>query len=87
MDIVIKKPNEEELNEVKNWPIWEKEESNFDWYYSDQEKCYFLEGEVEIEMPDASKVKIEKGDMVIFPQGLDCKWHIYKKVKKHYKFG
>ncbi len=38
-------------------------------------------------MPNGNKVKIKKSDMVIFPQGLSCKWHIYKKVKKHYKFG
>ena len=88
MSIEVKKPSQEELANlgVGTWPIWEKEASSFDWHYSSQEVCYFLEGEVEIEMASGEKVKIEKGDLATFPQGLSCKWHIKIKVKKHYSF-
>ena len=88
MDVEVRKPTQKELEEmgVKSWPIWEKEESTFDWYYDSKENCYFLEGEVEVKLPSGKCVKIEKGDFASFPQGLSCTWHIKKKVKKHYNF-
>lgn len=89
MDIVVKKPAKEELSNLKveSWPIWQKEESKFDWYYDEKETCFFLEGDVEVSTKDGKIVKFGKGDLVIFPQGLSCTWNIKKKVKKHYNFG
>ncbi|MCQ9206077.1 MAG: cupin domain-containing protein [Omnitrophica bacterium] len=89
MDIEVKTPTEEDLKKlgVRNWPVWQKEESIFDWYYEEKEVCYFLEGNVEVEIPGGRTVKIVKGNLAIFPKGLKCKWHIKKKVKKHYNFG
>jgi uncharacterized cupin superfamily protein len=88
MNIEVKKPTQEELDSlnVVQWPIWEKEESSFDWYYDQKEVCYFLEGDVEVETESGERVRIQKGDLASFPQGLRCKWHISKKVKKHYNF-
>ncbi len=87
--IEVRKPSEKELKElnIKSWPIWEKEVSTFDWFYDEKETCLFLEGEAEVEFEDSSKVKVTKGDLVIFPKGLKCKWNVKRKVKKHYKFG
>lgn len=89
MKVEVKKPSKKELEDlgVKKWPIWEKEESVFEWSYDDKETCYFLEGDVEIRLADNSITKIISGDLAIFPKGLKCSWHIKKKVKKHYKFG
>ena len=89
MEIEVRIPSAKELKElgVKKWPIWEKEESVFDWSYDEKETCYFLEGEVEVELPEGRKVIVKKGNLVIFPQGLKCKWNIKKRVKKHYNFG
>ena len=89
MDVEVRKVSETELEDlgVKEWPIWEKGESSFDWHYDDKETCYFLEGEVEVEHSDGKKAKIVKGDLAVFPKGLGCKWNIKKKVRKHYKFG
>ena len=89
MGVQVKKPTDKELADlgIKDWPIWEKEESDFDWHYDEKEICYFLEGLVEIELPKGDKVTIQKGDLAIFPEGLSCKWHVKKKVKKHYNFG
>ena len=89
MQVIVKKPMREETEKlgIKNWPIWEKEESDFEWYYDEKETCYFLEGEVEIELPDGEKISIKKGDLAIFPEGLRCKWHIKQRVIKHYNFG
>ena len=88
MGIEVKRPSQEEIEKlgIRNWPIWEKEESNFDWHYDNKEICYFLEGEVEVETEDGKKVPMQKGDLAIFPKGLSCKWNIKKAVKKHYNF-
>ncbi|MFA7711695.1 MAG: cupin domain-containing protein, partial [Candidatus Neomarinimicrobiota bacterium] len=51
------------------------------------EICYFLEGEVEVVPESGQPVKIKKGDLVTFPQGLTCTWKISKPVRKHYRFG
>ena len=89
MDIIVKKPSRQELEDtgVQSWPVWEKEESTFDWYYDDRETCYFLEGDVEVSLPDGTAVSMGKGDLVVFPEGLRCTWYIKKKVRKHYNFG
>ena len=86
--VQIEKPTQEELKAlgVQSWPIWSKEPSRFDWHYDDKETCYFLEGEVMIETSHET-VNIGKGDLVIFPKGLSCTWHVKKVVRKHYNFG
>ncbi|MBN3040285.1 MAG: cupin domain-containing protein [Candidatus Omnitrophica bacterium] len=88
MQVQVKQPTDQELKDlgVGSWPIWEKEKSSFDWYYDSKEVCFFLEGEVEVELPSGEKIFINKGDLATFEQGLSCKWHIKKKVKKHYNF-
>lgn len=89
MEMKIEKPTKEKLEKlgVFSWGIWEKGVSRFDWFYDEKETCYFLEGDVIIETADGKKVKIEKGDLVEFPEGLKCVWDIKKPVKKHYNFG
>ena len=89
MDVEVKKPTQEELKNLRvdSWPMWEKEESSFDWYYDEKEVCYFLEGEVQVECADGKCIEDKKGDLATFPQGLRCKWHVKKRVKKHYNFG
>lgn len=79
--------NEFEKEGIFNWPIWEKEASEFPWFYDEQEICYFLEGDVIVTPDGKESVKIGKGDLVTFPQGMSCTWKIFKDVKKHYKFG
>ncbi len=88
MSIKIEKPDEKRLAELKvhSWPIWTKEVSRFDWYYSETEVCYFLEGRVIVELPNGGKIEIGKGDLVTFPKGLSCVWDIKEPVKKHYNF-
>ena len=87
--VVIKKPTEEELKKlgVFSWPIWEKEESEFDWYYDEDETFYVLEGEVEVTLDDGEVVKFGKGDLVTFKKGTKCTWKVKKAIRKHYYFG
>jgi len=75
----------EELG-VKSWPIWEKEESTFDWRYDEQEICYFLAGEATIKT-DEGEITVGHGDLVTFPKNLNCTWQVNRAVKKHFKFG
>ncbi len=87
MKIEIKKLSEDDIKNLKirTWPIWTKEPSEFDWYYDSKEMCYFIEGEV-IVKTEKEEYKIEKGDFVVFPKGLKCRWIVKKAVKKHYNF-
>ncbi|GAB4289732.1 MAG: cupin domain-containing protein [Marinilabiliales bacterium] len=87
MCIIIEQLNKDELTEkgVLSWPIWEKEVSEFDWYYDATEECYILEGEVEVDT-GTKKYLIKSGDFVRFEKGLSCKWNIKKDIRKHYFF-
>lgn len=88
LKVLVEKPTGKKLKDlgVETWPIWMKEASTFDWYYDEKETCYFLEGEVTVKTPDG-EVSFGKGDLVTFPEGLQCVWNIKKAVKKNYKFG
>ncbi len=89
MKIVVEnKISKERIKElgVETWPVWECDISVFDWHYDEKEACYFLEGEVILETKNGT-IKFGKGDFVVFPEGLSCKWRVLKPVKKHYKFG
>jgi len=87
--IHIEKPSEEKLLKlnVKLWPVWEKEESEFPWEYDEKETCFIIEGEVVVTSDNGESVKIGKGDLVVFPEGLSSRWKINKAVKKYYRFG
>ncbi len=87
--IIVEKPSEDKLNSmnVRLWPVWEKEISEFEWKYDEKETCYILEGDVVVTPEDEMPVRFGKGDLVIFPEGMICKWKINKAVRKHYKFG
>ncbi|MFC1708232.1 cupin domain-containing protein [Planctomycetota bacterium] len=85
---VTSQPSDAELQNlgVPGWATWSKEASKFPWEYSDQETCYFLEGEVLVTPAGGEPVKMGKGDLVTFPKGMECTWEILKDVKKHYRF-
>lgn len=86
---VEQEPSQELLNQlgIWKWPIWTKEVSEFPWTYDELETCYFLEGDVIVTPDGGEPVQVGKGDLVTFPAGMSCTWHIKKDVKKHYQFG
>ncbi|MEI6437457.1 MAG: cupin domain-containing protein [Candidatus Omnitrophota bacterium] len=88
LKVIVEKPTEKRLIDlgVKSWPIWTKEVSTFDWQYDEQEICLFLDGDVTVKTPFET-VSFGKSDLVTFPKGLSCTWHVKKAVRKHYKFG
>lgn len=85
-DIIVKKPTDAEQALCETWPIWKKEVSTFDWEYTEKETCLLLEGQVTVSDTSGS-VTFGAGDMVIFPENLECTWRINQAVKKHYNFG
>ncbi|MCK4638829.1 MAG: cupin domain-containing protein [Bacteroidales bacterium] len=85
--IIIEKLSESEIKKrgIKNWPIWEKEVSKFDWEYNGDEECLILEGEVTVETNDGN-FTIKPGDFVTFKDGLKCVWDVKKNIRKYYNF-
>ena len=82
-------PGEDRLKElgVPGWGIWIKEVSKFPWYYDEKETCYFLEGDVVVTPEGGEPVRVGKGDLVTFPEGMSCEWDIRQPVRKHFRFG
>ena len=91
MDTIVweSKPSPAKLDVlgVDDWPIWEKEVSTFDWTYDQKETCYILEGEVVVTPEGGEPVTLQKGDLVIFPEGMRCTWDIKSPIRKHYDLG
>ena len=83
------RPNQSELEAIGvfSWPIWQKEASEFSWHYDDTETCYFLEGFVVVIPEKGEPVSMGQGDLVTFPAGMSCNWHVKTAVSKHYLFG
>ena len=86
---VSRNPDERTLKSmgVRSWPVWEKEESEFPWYYDEKETFYVLEGDVTVTPEDGEAVRFGSGDLVVCPKGMSCTWTIHSAVKKHYSFG
>jgi hypothetical protein len=86
--ITVTKPSEHALVElgVQEWPVWTCEPSSFDWHYDQKETCYVVEGDVAVRAGD-EEATFGAGDLVVFPEGMDCTWEVRSPVKKHYKLG
>ncbi len=87
MKIEVTTPTQQEVSKMdfSSWGTWECPVSTFPWSYDAKETCYILDGHVVVETQD-QKVEFKKGDIVIFPKGLSCKWTVLKPVKKYYRF-
>jgi uncharacterized cupin superfamily protein len=88
-EITVKYLSEKEIleKEVRSWPTWSCEASEFPWEYIEQESCYILEGQVDITTIDGKIVSIGTGDFVLFPRGLKCTLKFRQAVYKHFSFG
>lgn len=79
-------PAKLEILGVFDWPLWEKEASEFPWHYDREETCYFLRGKVIVTPEGGTPQEFGRGDLVTFPAGMDCTWKILQPVIKHYAF-
>lgn len=71
---------------VGSWPVWTCKTSEFPWTYDSRETCYLLEGDVIVTPDGGTPVSIKAGDLVTFPAGMSCRWHVLQAVRKHYQF-
>ena len=85
MKVTVKKPSQDEKNDMLSKPIWECGISEFDWHYDSEETCLIIEGEVTVSF-NGESVSFGAGDYVVFPKGLSCIWKVSKPVRKHYIF-
>lgn len=87
MKITVSTPSAEEVSRMdfSKWGTWECGVSTFPWSYEVRETCYILDGLVVVETKN-QKVEFKKGDLVVFPKGLTCKWNVLKPVRKYCKF-
>ncbi len=87
-DVTVQKPDSELKAMCETWPIWSCDVSEFEWEYTQTEKCLLLEGQVTVtDLPDTGhSVSFGVGDYVVFPNGLKCIWKVQKPVRKHYDF-
>ena len=81
----ISESRKQELG-VNGWAPWEKEASTFDWSYTETETCLILEGEVTVKTEAGESVEAGAGDLVQFPEGLQCTWNITSDLRKVFTF-
>lgn len=86
---IERNPSEERLAQlgVRSWPKWGCPASEFPWTYDGTETCYLLKGKVKVTPKGSTEfVEFGAGDLVVFPNGLECTWTVSEAVDKHYKF-
>jgi len=88
MEVNKKRLDEQEIKalNVTSWPVWEKEASEFDWYYDSTEEFYVIEGKVEVCYGQNQKIEFAAGDFVTFPAGTTCRWKVIEAIRKYYRF-
>ena len=89
MEVKVEKQIDEARKEelgIDSWSPWSKEASKFDWSYASTETGYIIEGEVIVHLPNDESIEAEAGDVVQFPEGLNCVWEIRKDLRKVYTF-
>ncbi len=86
---IERQPSNDRLEAVgaRNWPIWERDMSEFPWTYDQPETCYLITGTVTVTPENGEPVTFRGGDLVQFPAGMSCTWKIDEYVKKRYHFG
>jgi uncharacterized cupin superfamily protein len=70
MEILVRtlSPDELDAYKVYTWPIWNKEVSEFDWYYENTEDCLLLKGRVEVRTSNGKVICFGAGQYVTFPR-------------------
>lgn len=76
--------------EAKAWTKWDsKNRKKFPYNYTKEERVFVLSGSAALtpitdKGTEGDTIVIEAGMGVIFHVGFKCKWHITKRMKKHY---
>ena len=81
--------------EAKTWTKWDsKNRKKFPYNYKQEERVLILSGSATLtpiiinnnngNKEDGDPIVIDAGMSVIFHVGFQCKWHVTKRMKKHY---
>ncbi|KAF0929831.1 hypothetical protein E2562_025965 [Oryza meyeriana var. granulata] len=57
--------------------------------YDARQTCYIVRGKVTAaveDSPEEGHIELGAGDLVVFPRGTRCTWHIAAAVDMHYAF-
>ncbi len=84
--ITIEKPDSAKLQDVTQWPIWDKEPCSFDYDQEKTESFYVVSGNATLSTNADGDVHISSGDLVTVQRGQLVSWEIHESIKKHYKF-
>ena len=84
--ITVEKPDSIQLEEIKAWPIWQKEPCFFDHDQVKSESFYIVEGNAILTTDSAGATEISPGDLVTVQSGQIVKWEVREAVTKHYTF-
>ncbi len=68
--IFVEKPDQKTLDEVLQWPVWEKEPSQFDWDYTEKEVFYILQGCARLVGEGMPDDMLKQGDLVTGKKGI-----------------
>lgn len=68
---------------INTWTKWGCGVDTFDWSYEQSEICYILEGHANVSY-NGQTVSFKCGDLVYFPEGLSCVWHVKSPIRKFY---
>ena len=83
LDIVVRKPTDEEKEILLMQPIWGCGAGKFDWLYDDTIVSLIIDGKADVSYAGKT-VSINAGDFVVFPEGLSCIWEVSAPIKKHF---
>ncbi|MEL0635958.1 cupin domain-containing protein [Marinomonas sp. TI.3.20] len=84
--ITVVKPSTKQLEEINEWPIWEKESSQFDWKNDKDEMFYIIEGSANLSITKGITQEINTGDLVTVKKDVIINWDITSYIRKNFKF-
>ena len=83
----VRRPSEEEIATMKEWPIWEHDVEVWPVERADNYETFLvIEGRAYVEMENGDLYRFTKGDMVTQAPGIKCNWGVEEPIKKHYNF-
>lgn len=84
MELICRKASECETAFMKRFTYWESEVTEFDYHYDHDETFVMLEGQATVTYSGGS-ITFGPGDLLYFPEGLDCRWKVTVPVKKYFR--
>uniref|UniRef100_A0A0E0M8G5 (S)-ureidoglycine aminohydrolase cupin domain-containing protein n=1 Tax=Oryza punctata TaxID=4537 RepID=A0A0E0M8G5_ORYPU len=93
---VERSPPESRLSELgaRSWPKWGGGPGRMALSFGARQTCYIVRGKATATAtatavegsPENGRVEFGAGDLVVFPRGTRCTWHIAAAVDMHYAF-